>query len=467
MTESLSRRLLLRRLGYAGLGTAAGAVGFNAVAPAVFPERTSFDPNRGYWSRALPPALPPLGEDLDVDVAVIGGGYTGLSAAWYLMRAAPGARVAVLEAARCGNGASARNGGMVLNLQMPLAAPLARRLYELTRDNITRLGALAGEHGIDCDLEQHGALAVLRTDADLRAAQPAFTTLASAGVPLQSWNRERTRAALGTDAYVGAICDPGAGQVHPGKLVRLWQTAAAAAGARVFEGSPVVRIEAGRSHRLVTAAGHAVRAAHLVLATNAWTSKLGFLRRAVAPIANYVGITAPLDAPRLAALGWASRMPFSDSRREVYYAGCTPDGRVHFGGGPVDYQFNNGVAPPAGAAARWRDLHREFARVFPQLADVPFEATWYGWVDVSLDERPAVGRLGPYGNIYYGLGYSGEGVNLTSVFGRIIADLVAGRAADWKWFPLLDRLPPYIPNEPFRWLAIEGDIALSRWTQGS
>ena len=465
MTESWNRRRLLCQLGYAGLGTAAGAVGVNAVAPLICPERVSFDRNQSYWSLQLPPPDPPLASDLDVDVAVIGGGFTGLSAAWYLMRAAPGARVAVLEATRCGNGASGRNGAMVLNLQLPREAQLARRLYDLTVDNIARLKALADAFGIDCELERRGALTVMRSADDLRAAQPEFAALTRSGVPLQMWCRERTQAALGTDAYVAAICDPNAGQVHPGKLVRLWKTAAEAAGARIYEESPVVRIEAGRTHRIVTGAGHVVQAAKLVLATNAYTSKLGYLRRVVAPIANYVGITPPLDAERLAAVGWASRIPFNDSRREVYYAGCTPDGRIHFGGGPVDYQFNNGLEPPADAVGRFRQLHRELARVFPPLADVPFATTWYGFVDVSLDEKPAVGRLGRFGNIYYGLGYSGEGVNLTSVFGRIIADLVTGKADDWRWFPLLDRLPPYIPNEPFRWLAVEADLACTRWSE--
>jgi glycine/D-amino acid oxidase-like deaminating enzyme len=466
MIERWNRRRVIRNLGCAGLGTAAGCIGVNAVAPLICPERTVFDRNQSFWSQQLPPVNPPLASDLDVDVAIIGGGFTGLSTAYYLVRAVRGVRVAVLEAARCGNGASGRNGAMVLNLKVPGEAHLTRRLYELTLDNIARLGQLSLDLGIDCDLEQQGALTVMREEEALHAAQAEFAELTRSGVPLQMWGRAQTATAIGTSAYVAAICDPGAGQLHPGKLVRLWKAAAEAGGARIYENSPVMRIEAGRTHRLTTGQGCSVRAAHLVLASNAYTSKLGHLRRAVVPIANYVGITPALDAKRLAALGWTSRVPFNDSRREVYYAGCTREGRVHFGGGPVDYQFNNGMRPPGDAAARFRKLHREFARVFPALADVPFETTWYGFVDVSLDEQPAVGRLGSFDNIHYGLGYSGEGVNLTSVFGRIIADLVAGRAAAWKWFPFLDRLPPYLPNEPFRWLAVEADLAWTRWSEG-
>jgi glycine/D-amino acid oxidase-like deaminating enzyme len=111
-------------------------------------------------------------------------------------------------------------------------------------------------------------------------------------------------------------------------------------------------------------------------------------------------------------------------------------------------------------------LHREFARIFPSLADVTFERTWSGFVDVSLDQSPTVGQMGRHNNIFYGIGYSGEGVNLTSVFGRVIADLAAGRQEQWAWLPYLNRRPPYIPNEPLRWLAIKGDLAYTRLTGG-
>ena len=100
------------------------------------------------------------------------------------------------------------------------------------------------------------------------------------------------------------------------------------------------------------------------------------------------------------------------------------------------------------------------------MASVPFEIQWSGIVDVSLDQNPAVGQMGRWNNILYGIGYSGEGVNLTSVFGRIIADLAAGKAENWKWFPFLNRQPPYIPNEPLRWLAVEADLAYTRLTGG-
>jgi glycine/D-amino acid oxidase-like deaminating enzyme len=258
------------------------------------------------------------------------------------------------------------------------------------------------------------------------------------------------------------VCDPRGGQVHPGKLVGLWKAAATRTGAQIFEGTPVSAIEEGAVHRITTAGGQQVRAPVLVLATNAYTSRLGYLRNTVAPVFDYVGMTPVLSAAQLAAVGWKSGMPFNDSRTEVYYAGLTRDGRIHLGGGPVDYAFNDGTRDRANAPLRHAGLQRELERLYPALAGVGFETVWSGSVDMSLDGSPAVGQMGRHGNVYYGIGYSGHGVNLSSVFGRVIADLIAGRRESWTWLPFLDRLPPYIPNEPFRWLGAQFGLAATR-----
>lgn len=455
---------MLKGIGATG-GGLAGLAAVNALAPNLFPGHMSFETNGSHWSKALPPANPALAQNIEVDVAIVGGGFTGLSAAYYLAAALPGRRVAVLEARTCGNGASARNGAMVLNLKNAEVPPaIAQRMYALTLDNIARLKALSQTAGIDCELEQNGALSVVADAERIPGVRADFEALRAHGLPLQMWDGERIAAAIGTRAYEAGVFDPGAGQVHPGKLVRLWKSLAQISGAAIYEETAVVSIEEGPVHTLTTRNGYRIRAPLLVLATNAYSSKLGYFRNGVAPITNYVGITAPLDEARLAAAGWKAMIPFDDSRREVYYAGLTQDRRIHFGGGPVDYEFNDGLATPANLAVRYRDLHREFARVFPGLADESFETTWFGFVDASLDLLPSVGRMGRRGNVLYGIGYSGEGVNLTSVFGRIIADLAAGHGEQWAWFPYLDRRLPYVPNEPFRWLGIEADILYGRIT---
>ncbi|MGH9675570.1 MAG: NAD(P)/FAD-dependent oxidoreductase, partial [Candidatus Acidiferrum sp.] len=284
------------------------------------------------------------------------------------------------------------------------------------------------------------------------------------GIPVEFWDKEKTAAALGTHAYEGALFDPGGGQVHPGKLVRVLKAAAESAGAEIYENTVVTHIEEGPVHRIETASGRTVKAKSLVLATNVYSSKLGYLRRAVAPFFDYVGMTPPLSESLLSEIGWKSRIPFNDSRTEVYYLGLTRDNRIHIGGGPVDYRFNNGLAEPGVARRGYERILGELVRVFPKLAGTPFETTWIGAVDMSLDGSPAIGVMGKHRNVYYGIGFSGHGVSLTSLFGRIIADLHDSRGEQWSWLPFLNRLPPYIPNEPFRWLGIRTSLEYYRLT---
>jgi len=246
----------------------------------------------------------------------------------------------------------------------------------------------------------------------------------------------------------------------------------------------VERVDEGAELVLHIGGGNRVTAKSLVLASNAFTPNMGFLRNSVLPVREYVAMTRPLSDRELADVGWRLRAPFNDSRTEVFYLGLTKDGRVHIGGGAPRYDFNNGVGDARGAAgadaagtgtgagtgvagSHAARLRKELTRIFPGLAGVEFDVDWSGMIDWSLDASPSVGTTGKYRNIFYGLGYSGHGVNLTSVFGRIIADLEAGREAEWTHYPFVNAHPIYVPNEPFRWLAAEGSLAWYGLTEGA
>ncbi len=454
----------------AGVTGTAGAAALNGITPFVLPEKMIFEPNHSYWAKALPRPNPPLANDLDADVAVIGGGFTGLAAAYYLKKSEPKKRIALLEAQRCGNGASGRNGAMLLTatedryMQWSTDPTLDKRIYDLTVKNIHRLRKLSDSLGVDAEIEQSGALQVCNTKDIAEASRDYVETARASGFPCEYWDRARLSGAIGTTVYEGAFFDPNSGQVHPGKLVQLFKSAAESLGVEIFESTPVVHVQEAERLSLSTQAGRTVRADALVLATNAFTSKLGYLRRAVTPFFDYVAMTAPLGEERLAKLGWSLRIPFNDSRTEVYYLGLTKDTRLHIGGGPVDYEFNNGLQDPTRTEERVAGLRAELARIFPSLAAEPFENTWSGAVDMSLDQTSAVGQMGKHGNIFYGIGFSGHGVNLTSIFGQIIADLVEGRGAQWSWWPYLNRLPLYTPNEPFRWALVQLALGYYRLT---
>jgi gamma-glutamylputrescine oxidase len=470
MPLSASRRRFLKNAAYAGSGALLGACGLNWMSPLIWRRPLPLEPNGSYWARSQPPRNPALAENLVVDVAIVGGGFTGLSSAYFIRKASPQKSVVVLEAAGCGNGASGRNGAMVLTMtanrymNFSSTPQMDQSLYELTAGNIRSLSALSAATGIDCDLETRGALQVFASAEQTRVAQEYVRQARSLGMPVEFWDAPQTAAAIGTEAYAGGYFDPNGGHVHPMKLVRVFKSAAETAGARIYESTMIESVEPGREHLLRTSDGHTIRAKSLVLASNAFTPNLGFMRNSILPIQEYVAMTRPLSELELEAIGWSSRLPFNDSRTEVFYFGLTADRRIHIGGGSPQYNFGNrngGVD----ACAHELQLRRELARVFPRLTTVEFDSTWSGIIDWSLDTSPTVGYTGKHGNIFYGLGYSGHGVNLTSVFGRIIADLDAGREDPWRQYPFFNAGLNYVPNEPFRWLAVESGLAWYRLTE--
>jgi len=472
-----SRRAFLKNSALAGGGVLLGSAGLNWVSPLVWREPLWIDENASFWARSQAPKNPALDKDLSVDVAVLGGGLTGLSAAYYIRRLSPQKSVAVLEARGCGNGASGRNGAMVLTMtadrymNFSASPALDKQIYDLTAENIRALAKLSDATGIECELETNGALQVFENAGEAKAALRYVEQARSLGMPVQFWDARQVTAALGTQVYTGGFFDPGGGQVHPMKLVHVFKSAAENAGAVIYENTVVEGVDEGAELLLHIGGGYRVTAKSLVLASNAFTPNMGFLRNSVLPVREYVAMTRPLSEKELEAIGWRMRVPFNDSRTEVFYLGLTKEGRIHIGGGAPRYEFNNGagnartVAGVAGLHAV--QLRRELTRIFPRLAGVEFDVHWSGMIDWSLDASPSVGTTGKHRNIFYGLGYSGHGVNLTSVFGRIIADLEAGRGAKWTQYPFVNANPIYVPNEPFRWLAAEGSLAWYRLTEGA
>jgi gamma-glutamylputrescine oxidase len=474
MTQSeqckTNRRHFLKKAAAAGVATSAAAASVNSALPYLLPEKSTFETNRSHWAHALPKANPALQKDLEADVVVIGGGFTGLSTAYYLKKNRPKDRVIVLEAVRCGNGASGRNGAMLLTatedryMEWSDDPVLDKRIYDLTSDNARRLLALSAELNFDAEIELNGALQMCNTKEIAEKAREYVEKAKAAGFPCELWDQQKIASLVGTSAYPAALYDPNCGQVHPGKLVALFKRAAEFVGVEIYDGTPVTHIDEGQPIVLTVADGKTVRAGSVVLATNAYTSKLGYLRRAVTPIFDYVAVTAPLNAEQLAAVGWKKRIPFNDSRTEVFYLGLTKDNRIHIGGGHVDYVFNNGVEQPSVSERRFAALRQEMGRLYPSLASVPFEASWSGLVDMSLDQTPSLGQLGRHQNFFYAIGFSGHGVNLTSLFGRILADMAHGKSGEWSWLPYLNRMPFYTPNEPFRWAGVQAALGFYKLT---
>src|SRR5580700_520946 len=249
MHELSSRRRFLKQATIAGSGALLGTIGLNQISPRLWREPFVFETNHSYWAKTQPPQNPSLTADIAADVAVLGGGLTGLSAAYYIRSISPHKRVAVFEAKGCGNGASGRNGAMVLTMtedrymNFSSAPAIDKKIYDLTADNVQRLSKLSAATGINCDLETNGALQTLLTREDTKAAQAYVQQARSLGMPVEFWDKPQLAKAIGTKVYEAAFFDPNGGQVHPMKLVHVFKAAAEQSGAEIHENTAIASID--------------------------------------------------------------------------------------------------------------------------------------------------------------------------------------------------------------------------------
>jgi len=380
------------------------------------------------WYAASAPPAPPhprLSGEHRVDVAILGAGYTGLSAALEL--AGRGYRVAVVEATRVGGGASGRNGGQLITGFNPPFTTLAARhgvaearaLFELAEAGKTLLRERIARHAIACDLSWGFASAALKP-RQLRAMAAEAALLHRFGYDaLTPWSAAELRAVVRSERYIGAWYDAGSGHLHPLNYARGLARAAVGAGALLFERSPVVALEPGKRPALVTADGRLAADAVLLCGNADLVQGLPRLAprltRRIMPVASGMIATAPLGPAGLAE-HLARNIAVADANHILDYFRGTPDGRLLFGG----LARYDGRAPRDLAGA----LRRRLARVFPRLAAVPIEHHWSGLVAITRDRLPYLGRLAP--NILFALGYSGHGVILAGLAGTLLGEAVSG-----------------------------------------
>ena len=431
----------------------------------------SFDPLDSYWAREQPPPNPPLTKDLRADVAVVGGGFTGLSAAWHLARARPDLRIVLLEARGVGHGASGRNGGMVLpqtpdeSMQIDDDAATHHWTYYLTVGSMDALAKFVEDSGVACDLELNGYLHVFTWPEDTAYYADYVARAQALGLPLELLDARETATKLGTTAYAGAVYDPNGGSVHPMKLIRALKHMAEAQGVEIYENSPVVHIRQGSTLalRVGSEGAHTVWTPAVILATNAYSANLGFFRARTVPLHTQCLVTEPLRAAQREALGWRSRLPFYDSRTLLYHFVWTPDHRIVMGGGDAEYFFNNDTRYRGNLARARTRMAEELRRVFPVLQDVRIEGVWNGVLSVTWDEHPSVGVTGVADNVFYAVGYNGHGINLAFLFGRILADLYQRKSTTlWRYAAFLDYPLPWMPPEPWRWLGAQAMLSAYR-----
>ncbi len=387
---------------------------------------------------------PRLEGELSCDVCVVGGGYTGLSAALHL--AERDYDVVLLEAERIGWGASGRNGGQLNTgqrkpqgeLERRLGAAAARQLWELAEEAKATVRARIERHAIDCGYRAGGLNAAYKPGDVRHLVESAEHLERDYGYrQLRAVSRAEMAELLGTTIYHGGTLDQGAGHLHPLNYALGLARAAAEAGARLFENSRVTG--AGGPSAVTTARGR-VKARYLVLACNGY---LGGLEPRIAgkimPINNFMLATAPLGEEGARAL-IRDDVAVSDTKFVVDYYRLSADSRLLFGGGET-------------YSSRFpRDLkgfvRKYMLRVYPQLAETAIDYAWGGTLAITLNRLPCFGRLAP--DTFYAQGYSGQGVALTSLAGKLIAEAVAGTAERFDVFARIPK-PSFPGGTLLRW----------------
>jgi glycine/D-amino acid oxidase-like deaminating enzyme len=404
-----------------------------------------------------PPPAPALQGDATADVAIVGGGYTGLWTALALRERAPELRVTLLEAEICGHGPSGRNGGFVHGYWAALASILPvlgeERALELARAGeriIPGIRAWAEARGEDVWLREAGMLEVSAAPAQDSAVERAVEAARRVGREDQAVALTPAEVAqrVSSPVFRGGVFYPECATVHPGLLVRALRRAVLEAGVSLHERTPVTEVRAGAPNELATPDG-ILRAPEVVLATNAALTGWSPASRNLTNFGSYVVLTEPAPGA-LAEIGWTAGEAVVDGRMFLHYFRTTNDGRVLMGsgsgpigfGGRIDDRFSRDRPTAARAEAGLR-------RLLPGLAGVRVERAWGGPIDVSADHLPFFCTK-PGTRIHFGAGYSGHGVGPSWLGGRILASLALGADDEWTRSPLAIRTVPRLPREPFR-----------------
>ncbi len=405
---------------------------------------------------------PELPADLSCDVAVVGAGFTGLWAAYYLLGLRPGLTVTVLEADIAGFGASGRNGGWCSaffpweesQLARRFGPRLARQLMAELHDAVDEVGRVAGAEGIACDFLKGGALhvalgpehrAALREEARRVAAEPG----AGPRVLDRAALAERVRIA----GAIGAIEHPQCARLHPGRLVRGLARAVERRGGTIWERTRATAVEPGRPARIRTERG-TITASTVVVATEAYRSQLPGRRRDLIPMTSTIVLTEPLPEAVWSAIGWAGAECLSSYRYSVDYLQRTADGRILFGGRGAPYRFGSRIPADLSRDRTTQAMLQEQARRwFPVLGEVRFTHGWAGVLGVPRDFMPSIDHDRAGGVIVAG-GYVGDGVSTTNLFGRTVAELAVGESTERTGLPFVDHRSPRWEPEPLRWLGV-------------
>ena len=429
--------------------------------------------NVSFWYAAdgLPAPRPALAGDLEVDVAIVGAGYTGLWSAYYLAKADPTLRIAVLESRFAGFGASGRNGGWLANsitggregYVKSHGRALVGDFQRMLNDTIDEVIAVAAAEGIDAHIHKGGELLVAGNQAQLGRLEAMAADQAAwpedAAVRLSA---EETRERINVAGALGSIHIPHCARLDPARLVRGLASAVERLGVRIYENTLVTEIHPGAkgSRAYAVTERGTVRAGHLLRATEGFTANLASAHRDWLPMNSSMIVTTPLGEEIWEQLGWEGLETVEDFAHAYVYLQRTHDGRIAIGGRGVPYRYGSrtdmdGNTQPATV----KELTGILYSMFPAADAARIEHAWSGVLGVPRDWRATVNYDRATGLGFAG-GYVGTGVTATNLAGRTLADLVLGRDTEATAMPWVNRTVRRLEPEPLRWLAVKGMYGL-------
>jgi glycine/D-amino acid oxidase-like deaminating enzyme len=390
----------------------------------------------------------PLDGDTTADVAIAGGGYTGLWTAYYLAKADPGLRIVVVEAEYAGFGASGRNGGWASGLFPVPESRLARRygadkaaaMHAALAGAVDEVGRASEAEGIDCHYAKGGTITLARSPVQLRRIKDEQGFLGA----------DAAREICGATGVLGGLYSPDCAAIHPARLVRGLAQAVERLGVTIFEGTRVLRLARGS---VVTDHG-TVRATTVVRALEGYTARLEGHRRALAPVYSLMIATEPLPAADWERIGLARRETFSDERHMIIYGQRTADDRLAFGGRGAPYHFGSRVEPGFDQVPAVFDrLRQTLTEMFG--IDPPVAYRWGGPLGIPRDWMPSVGLADGFA---WAGGYVGDGVAAANLAGRTLADLIRGERTERTTLPWVGHRSRRWEPEPIRWLGINAAL---------
>ncbi len=418
---------------------------------------------RSWWlSEALaadPGApCPALAGDTAADVCIVGGGFAGLWTAYELTERAPDLGLVVLEADVCGAGGSGANGG-AFSCSWHALASLCHffgedegvRYAGHLADQVGELAEWVARHDAAIDFHHEGFVFARAGDWQPAPGVEVAAILARHGLTdrLRSIDAAEARRVADSPRFCGGAFTPDLATVQPAKLARELRRVLLERGVRIYEGTPMRELRAGRPADVVTPGGR-VRAGHVVLTTGAWAAADRHWSRAFAVAVDYMVVTEPMP-DRLAEIGWTTHTGIGDSREMLLYLRRTDDDRIAIGGGGMGVVYGGHIGGRALASQRLAGVTaRELLWLFPQLEGVRFDAAWSGPMDVARAGVPFF-YTAPSGNLHAGLGFSGHGLTPTKLGGKTLASLVLGADDEWANLPVVGSPLTLVPPEPLRW----------------